>query len=658
MLGVMQMSWRLFIVVSFACSAACSSSGRNQADLLTPVWSRSAATGSPGNWTVFATLREGDGILFSDLTSSPTAKLGFYRLPFFSEKGLIVVSNPASGDRGRNCFVMASDGQVYEVFEDSDSPAGGFSTAYVGEDQLPVSLEVERFSNDSVQAVVVANITFVFARSQTNISRLFYTFRNRTLSKSQWSKWLPIGKDSEGIEQDAFAAVNTFLGRIEVFAVLSGGVLAHTWQSGVNQFDSKWHKLGIFPPTFDSAPAAHPMGHSDFNGVLEVFARGTDGEVHRIWQTTCDKVANPWGPCTWNLYFEKLGSTPPSSPQAPNPLVASNNIHLGLEVFVVGGDGLLYHIWESERGKAWSDWQVVGSLGGIRYAATPSIVMGRTGWWEVVAVGEDNMTYMVYQSHAFLVKPSAVLFNHNITVSWIVPTDEATNKDWIGLYPKGADNDFYVDFCYVGGQQNPLADPVPKGTLNFTITLPNGAYDVRYLVNQQFTSVIEGSITVSNATNATEWLQLYRGMARGLGVEAFDFEKCVKDGNLTVETFRDAFKAFENRQIIEGLHLIAQGLTDLRDALVACDETAIVQDLTKFIEDLISCTEGSCEKFVFDVAKNILIFYERHYEIYGDIRCASNGFKINAYEQAGIDIGRVTAACIENPTGSSTAKKH
>lgn len=651
MLGVMRMALTWFIVVSFACSAVCSS-GRSHVHLLTPVWSRSATTGSPGNWSVFATLRGGDGILFSDLSSSPTAELGFYRLPFFSEKGLTVVSNPTSGDRGKNCFVMASDGQVYEVFEEGDSPVGRFSTAYVGEGQLPVSLEVERFSNDSVQAVAMENITFVFARSQTNISRLFYTFRNRTLSKSQWSKWIPIGEDSERIEQDTFAAINTFLGRIEVFAVLSGGVLVHTWQSRVDQFDSKWHKLGIFPPTFDSAPAAHPMGHSDFNGVLEVFARGTDGKVHRIWQTTCDKVANPWGPCTWNLYFEKLGSTPPSSPQAPNPLVAFNNIHLGLEVFVVGGDGQLYHIWESERGKAWSDWEVIGSLGGIRYAATPSIVMGTTGWWEAVAVGEDNMTYIVYQAYIFLVKPSVVLFNDNITVSWTVPSDEATNKDWIGLYPKGADNDFYVDFCYVGGQQNPLADPVPKGTLNFTVTLPNGTYDVRYLVNQQFTSVMEESITVFNATNAAEWLQLYRGMARGLGVEAFDFEKCAKDGNLTVETFRDAFIAFENRQVIEGLHLIAQGLTDLRDALVACDETTIVQDLTKFIEDLISCTEGSCEKFVIDVAEGILIFYERHYEIYGDIRCASNGFKIDAFEQAGVNIGRVTAACIENPTGS------
>ena len=605
---------------------------------------------------MFASLRGGAGILFSDLSSSPTAKLGYYRLPFFTEKGLSVISNPASGDRERNCFLMASDGQVYEVFA-SDSPAG-FSTATVGAGKLPVSLAVDHFSNDSVQAVAVQNVTFVFARSQANTSRLFYTYRGNTLSKAQWSDWLPIGEVSEGVEQDAFAAVNTFLGRIEIFAVLSGGALAHTWQSGVHQFDSKWHKLGIFPPKFDSAPAAHPMGHSDFNGVLEVFARATDGVVYRIWQTTCDKVKNPWGPCTWNLYFEKLGSTPPSSPQAPNPLVVSNNIHLGLEVFVVGKDGQLYHIWESARDRKWSDWQVVGSLGGICYAATPSIVMGVAGWWEAVAVGEDNMTYIFQQTHTFSVKPSAVLFDCNISVSWSVPTDEATSKDWVGLYPKGADDDFYVDFRYVGGGQNPSADPVPKGNLNFTVTLPNGPYELRYLVNRQYTAVMGGSISVSNATNATEWLQLYRGMARGLGVEAFDFEKCVSDGNLTVETFRDAFKAFENRQIIEGLHLIAQGLTDLRDALVACDETAIVQDLTKFIEDLISCTAGSCGKFVIDVAKEILIFYERRYEIYGDIRCASNGFKIDAYEQAGIDIGRVTAACIENPTWSRTAKKH
>ncbi len=41
-----------------------------------------------------------------------------------------------------------------------------------------------------------------------------------------------------------------------------------------------------------------------------------------------------------------------------------------------------------------------------------------------------------------------------------------------------------------------------------------------------------------------------------------------------------------------GLHLFAEGLEDLRDALIQCDETVILKDLTKFIEDLIACTAG------------------------------------------------------------------
>lgn len=42
-----------------------------------------------------------------------------------------------------------------------------------------------------------------------------------------------------------------------------------------------------------------------------------------------------------------------------------------------------------------------------------------------------------------------------------------------------------------------------------------------------------------------------------------------------------------------GLHLFSQGLSDVRDALVQCDETVVVEDLSKFITALISCTEGN-----------------------------------------------------------------
>ena len=50
-----------------------------------------------------------------------------------------------------------------------------------------------------------------------------------------------------------------------------------------------------------------------------------------------------------------------------------------------------------------------------------------------------------------------------------------------GIFPQDAENHKYVDFSYVGGTQNPRADPVPKGNIQFTLILPNGSYDVRYM---------------------------------------------------------------------------------------------------------------------------------------------------------------------------------
>ena len=157
-------------------------------------------------------------------------------------------------------------------------------------------------------------------------------------------------------------------------------------------------------------------------------------------------------------------------------------------------------------------------------------------------------------------------------------------------------------------------------------------------------AVLQSTATVEHGTTDLEWEQVYKGIARGLGGINDNVTECVEDGNRTVETFRDAFTAFENREIFEGvcvyslihmmfiwelslslshththphsllththsshttyspnkhthslrtgLHLFAQGLSDVRDALVQCDETVIVDDLSQFITDLISCTEG------------------------------------------------------------------
>lgn len=101
--------------------------------------------------------------------------------------------------------------------------------------------------------------------------------------------------------------------------------------TGPTSFDGSWHDLVLFPPKFNAAPAAHTMGHSVFNGVIEVFGR-EGNTLHHIHQTTCDAVSNPWGPCTWELEFHQLGGDLVSDPRSANPLSVTNNVHLGLEV--------------------------------------------------------------------------------------------------------------------------------------------------------------------------------------------------------------------------------------------------------------------------------------------------------------------------------------
>ena len=73
------------------------------------------------------------------------------------------------------------------------------------------------------------------------------------------------------------------------------------------------------------------------------------------------------------------------------------------------------------------------------------------------------------------------------------------------------------------------------------------------------------------------------------------FDKCVKDGNATVVLFKQAFDAFEDRQIYKGLQLIGQALVDVYQAFEDCGETDIAKALEKLAKDFINCVEGESE---------------------------------------------------------------
>ena len=92
-----------------------------------------------------------------------------------------------------------------------------------------------------------------------------------------------------------------------------------------------WDETGYGAPETQHAPVVHAMSHSVLNGALNVFIYGNDGYIHHIWQTTCDKVPNPWGWCTWSIWY-KISNKIPESVSSNNPLSIGTNIHLGVEV--------------------------------------------------------------------------------------------------------------------------------------------------------------------------------------------------------------------------------------------------------------------------------------------------------------------------------------
>ena len=88
---------------------------------------------------------------------------------------------------------------------------------------------------------------------------------------------------------------------------------------------------------------------------------------------------------------------------------------------------------------------------------------------------------------------------------------------------------------------------------------------------------------------------MYRGIAAGLGKEGFNFEKCVEDGNHTVELFRESFAAFQNNDIFKGLQLFGTALMDIVKAFEDCGETDITKALKELAMDFIKCVKGTCK---------------------------------------------------------------
>lgn len=115
-------------------------------------------------------------------------------------------------------------------------------------------------------------------------------------------------------------------------------------------------------------------------------------------------------------------------------------------------------------------------------------------------------------------------------------------------------------------------------------------------VNKKYFDAIKAPFTVTTGSTDKEWVQVYKGIAAGLGKYNVSFETCVKDGAQTVEVFKEAFEAFDNKEIYRGIQLVGEALVDIYKAFMACEETSIAKALEKLASDFIACTKGMLGK--------------------------------------------------------------
>ncbi|XP_072177534.1 uncharacterized protein [Diadema setosum] len=541
-------------------------------------------------------------------------------------------------------FIQAADGQVYSSTQSLLSFLDFSPWAQIGTNMLPAE-SARGALVDSVSAVLYGEILMVFARSLSASESRLYWCRGSSKSLGSWD--LLAGSTILGT--DATFVLNPFTGKYEGFMLSTEGKMHRTWQHNDHSF-ADWTTMA-HAPTFstDMKPAAHVMGYDIFNGKLMVSGMGKDGIVRECGQSTCGRLDIPFRSyCTWGSWYQVGGETPFTGAGVENNLIMTRNVHFGVEAFIVDQSGQLWKAWQMKRGASFQAWEKVlhdTSHGAI--ASLPYFMVDDKGWWEAYALNASGQIITIQPPRSIEASPRKVRWGDSLTVSWSVSADQVMRKDWVAIFPRGAKNDQYVDYRYVQGRLDPGEEAVPVGDVSMTAFLPNGLYDVRYLVNQNYISIIDTTVSYTNQSQESEAVQLFRGIYKGLGVTNDNIQECVKEGELTIDTFLRSFEAFELGQINTGLYLLGEALRDVRESLQICQETMLLFRLAKFIDALISCTGNECVSFVYDSIEELFILYNDRYEIYADIKGASNNFNIiHAYQQGGLCIGRLVRACL------------
>jgi hypothetical protein len=231
------------------------------------------------------------------------------------------------------------------------------------------------------------------------------------------SAWTNLGRPPGGIEgtvavaQNANGGAFNHQGAWEMFATTPSGDLWSYSSAIANPGHVTWRGANWQPLVRGAKLTGSVVAGKDLTlGLLEVVgvAEPTPGS-QEVWHAYQTSPAGPWtsgllgGPPNTTI----LGNVAVGQ-NAPNP---APNGYEALEVFVIGGDGLLHHIWQLGAWKGWSGWG--SSLGAPWVGIAPPTRVGRglpgvyagpvvasnsDGRLEVFVLGNDGNIWHIWQT--------------------------------------------------------------------------------------------------------------------------------------------------------------------------------------------------------------------------------------------------------------------
>ena len=199
-----------------------------------------------------------------------------------------------------------------------------------------------------------------------------------------WSTWTKLASVGGGIRPGYMVGQN-LNGRLEIVGI-SGDLrptLWHIWQTSNNMWATSWNSVST-PPGRAIEPKLQIA--RSLAGDLTVFGVDSSGNIWSIAQTS---PGGSWGSWTALPTHNGIKMTP--------GFVAGQNADGRFELFSVGSDGNIYHIWKTASG-TWSNWSDISGTNGMR-RLNHDLVVGNTndGRLQVFGVSSSGTVYSNWQ---------------------------------------------------------------------------------------------------------------------------------------------------------------------------------------------------------------------------------------------------------------------